>query len=236
MSLIHSAKRAVQRTGIKTVKKVIALRRQSFLRQKKPFEVTFNTTSKKNYAAFGRRFVEKFNGTVVLSKDGLRFSIGQSDNFASESSHRLTIDCILREEVPIDFAKVKNVHIPLSDGRPKLASVALGFEKDTLIIEAIQENSKQKKLRNEFWRTTKTRPVERLFLEVEAHARKLGFKQIKIRRPETLYYYEHPVNETGGAHYHERKTEVQAGMRASYNKLAKKNGYTKGEFFYTKTL
>lgn len=226
----------MQRTGIKTLRNIINLRRQKFLAKKKPFTVLFKTTSKENYNTYGKNFIEKFKPVQIPTKDKRVFFIGKSTNYIIESPQSLAVECILEEEQKINLRKVKNVQILLKNKRPKIATIALGFEKDVLIVEAIQENSEQKKLRNEFWRKTKTRPLEKLLAEAESTAKQMGFKQIKIRRPETLYYYLYPVSEVGTEHIFKRRKEIQAGMRVTYNRLAKQNGYTKGEFYYTKQL
>jgi len=239
MGLIHSAKRTIQKAGIKTLRKLIEFRKNKFRKKELKNAIRFGTTSPRNYLTFGRNFIEKFGQKKIISKKGKTFLIGKPHRFIFESGYGISVECeIEKEKVVTD---IKNASLSLKDTTPRLATIGLGFEKDVLIVEAIQEDQEQKKLRNEFWRDTKTRPVELLLKETESFAKQLGFKKIQIRRPETLHYYKYPLvsythDELGLKRQEIRQQEVRMGMKATYNRLAKKYGYTKGEFYYTKTL
>jgi len=75
-----------------------------------------------------------------------------------------------------------------------LGGICLGFGKKTIYIESIQGGHKKKSSLNEFRRLLKGKPWQNYLVEeVEKHAKSLGFKKIKIRAPETLYYYHHPA-------------------------------------------
>lgn len=235
MSLIHSAKRAIQRKGVSVLKKMIAYRRKKYTKKETARNPRFKTASEESYELYGRGFIERFKAVEFSSKKGT-FTVGKTKKFIPESSQALTVECKIEEGQTSDFSNLTDLKAVLKNSKPRIATVSLGFEKGTVIIESIQENKMQKTLRNEFWRITKKRPVELLLSEVEATAKRLGFKSIRIRRPETLHYYMYPINDNYKIDYSQRKQEVQAGMRTTYSRIANKFGYAKGEFFYTKAL
>jgi hypothetical protein len=125
-----------------------------------------------------------------------------------------------------------------SSGSIPLCCLKIGFDRQAVIIEAMQGEA-------EFGREIKEmnqklgKPWANYLLQcVETDARRAGYTQVKIRRPETLYYYEHGVLDT----YTDRNQavgqnpEVQKRMREMYGLIAKRMGYRKEGDFFVKDL
>ncbi|MBI4043892.1 MAG: hypothetical protein HY393_03755 [Candidatus Diapherotrites archaeon] len=118
-----------------------------------------------------------------------------------------------------------------------LVQAKLGFERKAVIIEALQGKRGNVKDVQRMNAALGMPWPNYLLQETEKHARACGFKKVKIRKPETLYYYKHPAVpvKTGEAPgpVIER---VQARMRALYEKAAQAMGYHEEPGFYVKNL
>jgi hypothetical protein len=123
----------------------------------------------------------------------------------------------------------------------KIASISIGFDKthNALIIEAMQTHANEareyKKYLNEFHRTTKRQAIDYLLTQMEELSKLNGYREIRIRRPETLYYYHRPASKTGQA-YGAEIDIIRTQMRKLYDTIAQKHGYKKEEYYYTKKL
>lgn len=118
-----------------------------------------------------------------------------------------------------------------------IASLKLGFEKQAVVIESIQGNREAKEKIVELNRALREPWANYLLRCVEEDARRAGYTQIKIRKPETLYYYNNPVLWTAEIHDYEKEAEkIQKRMREMYGLIAKKMGYRKELDFFVKDL
>ncbi len=231
-SPIHSIKRLTQSRIIKLKRKVIKTRTNAFV-EKERDGTYFNSASSKSYELHGRNFLKSFQPVSFIGKNNRTYLVSPNYHGEYESSRELRIDCTLPTQQAKALKLVGQVQESNGFSTIKLAKLSLGFERDALIIEAIQGRSGTKTISNEFWRTAKTPPLDFLLKTAEEHAKKLGLKQIKLRRPETLSYYFTPWILMGSK---AKSEEIRANMRILYTKLAKKQGYTKEEFFYVKKL
>jgi|GEM_PF-2390409 len=224
---VKAVLRHVKRTVKSSSEKIARLRQIKFAKTQRGSLTNFKTAEHETYVALGRRFVEKFRPIEMKGKKH-RFIVSffADDHLVPGYESRRNLGIMVR--LSAEEAEKKG------RGRyPRdlvLGIAAIGFEEDALVIEAIQGKEKtEKTLKNEFWRTAKTPLLEFLLKTAEEHARSLGFSRVKIRRPETMYYYEKPF--TSADHHIVRK-----GMRKLYSQLATKFGYKKGKFFYEKNL
>ncbi|MEI7961507.1 MAG: hypothetical protein WCI04_04175 [archaeon] len=112
----------------------------------------------------------------------------------------------------------------------------------------MQNHFESKNSINAFRRIAKGgQPLQLMLGLVETHARKLGFKEIKIRRPETLFYYQSPLTHNR----HTKATDeilvktgktvseekfIRRQMKILYARITSQMGFVRGEFFYTKKL
>ena len=123
---------------------------------------------------FGKNFAKTFKTQDIIGKNHFQVEIRRKGH---ESSLTISIN---------KLSKVKN-----DNG---IGHLCLGFGKNTVFIESIQGKYNRKSKLNDFRRAVKGKPWQNYLLEeVEKHSRELGFTKIKIRAPETLYYYHHPA-------------------------------------------
>lgn len=127
------------------------------------------------------------------------------------------------------------------------ARAAIGFEKNAVVVESIQ-GLKPKPEMNQLRRDLKTPWPNHLLHQIEAHARRCGFRYVKIRLPETLSYYKKPLQfstvEIGGEviEYYDNASpqqaeEIRKSMRLLYAQIAGANGYVSdGREFYVKRV
>ncbi|MBI4043900.1 MAG: hypothetical protein HY393_03800 [Candidatus Diapherotrites archaeon] len=112
----------------------------------------------------------------------------------------------------------------------------LGFERKTIIVEAMQGQRPQNEIRA-LNHALGEPCANRLLRELEEHARKNGFKTIKIRTPESLHYYQWPLASAKDKEEKERKVKaIRASMHALYGLVAKTMGYKKKGAFFIRTL
>jgi hypothetical protein len=186
--------------------------------------VTFNAKypsgTEENYAKFGKGFVNWFKPREY-KEGGKSFAM-----YSKTSAYEATYEIIL-------IAKEKTVqrHTKQIQAWDRhLAHLRIGFEKNSLIIEAMQTEINVNNYLNSFRRATKEKPLDKMLKEAEQTARLVGFKQVKIRKPQTLFYYMNPANTRLS------DKSIQRNMRILYGRIAKANGYKEEEFYYTKTL
>jgi len=111
-----------------------------------------------------------------------------------------------------------------------IASAKLGFEKEAVIVEALQGGYKVIGSLEQVKLKTGMPWASFLLKQVEEHARENGFKAVKLRRPETLHYYQAPFVES------EDREKVMSLMNALYYSTAKGMGYRKEKEFFVKEL
>lgn len=105
-----------------------------------------------------------------------------------------------------------------------LARIGIGFDKEALIIEVIQGRKKGEEKRNIFRSIIKTNWTNFMIQQIEKNARKCGFNEIKIRRPETLNAYQL------------QNQEIKEQMRILYYSIAKAMGFEKKGPYFVKKL
>lgn len=185
-------------------------------------------TAQKNIVKYGKHFLLTFPKKILGGKKRIEYSIGlEPTSFESPVA------------ISISMRYVRKQEETLHRGNPGwLARIKLGFEKDALILEAFKgrKNSpahiaKLKNFLGEHW-------ANYLVKLAEEHAKKSGLKQVKIRRPEALYYYEHLAVHTTKARLGEHKTQkaVRDSMRKLYYGVADDLGYREEGNFLVKDL
>ena len=85
---------------------------------------------------------------------------------------------------------------------------------------------------NEFRRLSKKPVLNYLMEKLEKEARENGFKEIKIRIPETMYFYEFPNLENTNL----TAEEIRLHMKTFYAKIANEHEYKRKGIFYVKSL
>jgi hypothetical protein len=237
---------ARRREAIANARRRIRERRAEFVKEGFTVRtsVKFISTSKINYARFGRRFCETFRAQRFQGRNQRTYNINLSQFGVFESDRELSVTCTLPSEQAAKFDSEQFGHLGRVQITVNLGNMPIGFERDSLIVEAIKGTSKRfNPLANDFWRTTKQKPLDKLLEEAEKQAQTLGFSEIKIRRPETLYYYETPwVTEPEMLPPNwveikaKKQREIRANMRILYGRIARNHHYTKEEFYYVKKL
>lgn len=98
------------------------------------------------------------------------------------------------------------------------------LKKNAIIIEVIQGRKKGEYQRNVFRSLTKSNWPTVMLEQIEKNARECGFKEIKIRRPETLHAYQLQT------------PKVKEQMRKLYYSIAKALGFRKKGPYFEKNL
>lgn len=172
-----------------------------------------------------KKFFGNFPETVLKGKKGMEFVIGATTT--SYESHR-GISLQLRE-------------CGKKEAKTKLAAIKIGFDGKAVIVEAMQgrEAAKRSSMKGN---ETVQQWVERfremhgkhwpnaLLEKLEQYAKKQGFSEVRIRVPESLYFYHHPYVESWA------KQDIQLQMESLYRKAAKSAGYKRKGFFYVKKI
>ena len=125
-----------------------------------------------------------------------------------------------KHESPVFFALSRQVP---GHRHPKMIGwIALAFEKNAVLIETIQGEKWEKPGLDTFSQTVSVPWANFLVNQIERHARKLGFSEVKIRYPETLENYKFPA--TWGT----KKTtkEIQRIMKHFILKVAETASYS----------
>jgi len=200
---------------------IVAHERQKRLAQTKRFAEgrgggRYGSASSESYKRYGREMLEGMPHRVFFGAAGRSYKINWNA-FSIESNNAVEIVAGL----------------PAQKGRVErsIAMVSVGFEKNAVIIEAMQANINAKTLLNEFRRAAKEKPLDKILQELEEISRKKGFRQVKIRRPETLDYFEKPVNRLNMT-----TKQTRRQMKILYQRVALHNGYAPERFFYVKRL
>jgi len=125
------------------------------------------------------------------------------------------------------------------DGR--VGQIALGFTKDKVYIEAIQGIPNTQSQGDQARTVVGMHWPNKLIQIVEEEAKKQEFGEIRIRAPESLYSYHHPSTKIfeGATTFLEKRKALakhRAQMRALYETVAEKMGYTRRGVVYIKKL
>jgi hypothetical protein len=182
-------------------------------------KVKYPTAVGRGGEKIGQQFIESFP-KHVLKKRKRVFSIG-----IGPTKHESYLGLV--------------IHLGSKYRGQKIASVKLGFEKDAVVIESIQGIDKTKKDLDAFKNLAGMPWANYLLQQVEEHARKHGFKYVKIRRPETLDYYGAPMTESAEFQTFDFGSETRAireDMRKLYYSVAHAMKYKRMFPFFVKEL
>lgn len=115
-----------------------------------------------------------------------------------------------------------------------IAQLKIGFARNTVVIESMQGKKGKAKEIMEINKEAGEPWPNFLLGEIETHARACGFKTIRIRKPETLYYYKHPA--TPGFNQPEKVEQLRQRMRNLYYHAAEAKGYQEEKGYFVKKL
>ncbi len=111
-----------------------------------------------------------------------------------------------------------------------VAEVRLSFEKKAVIIFPQGRKGTQPQL-DRFHQSTGLPWANFLIKQIEEHARKTGFRQVKIRTPESLHYYQTP-SVAGRYATLEEAEKIRKRMENLFQKVADAMNYKReGEYF-----
>ncbi len=176
---------------------------------------------------FGLPFLQSFPRFSIRGIKRKRFSVSVSTcDFDYESPVSITLHLQDMSKAPNKKTMKKEAQL-LSEAR-------LGFEKDSVKVEALQINSiledKIPEIRqwlDRFKSKTGKPWANFLVQKIEDQARKLGLKQVKITIPERLYYYQNPFVKPG-----QTVKKIRKGMRELYYGVANAMDYRiEGDYF-----
>ncbi len=179
-------------------------------------EKMYNTGRRSAMEKFGKAFTKGFPERKFKGTNDANFVV---DLTRSSYESHLAISLM---------TSVEGAKLPTTQAK-------LGFEENAVVIEAMQGNKGMKAELDRF-RQSKDNPQRMpgpnfLVAVIEARAKEKGFKQVKIRVPESLHYYHHPVGEAAL-----NPKEHRLRMEALYGRVAKAMGYRKKGMFFVKTL
>ncbi|QQR92723.1 MAG: hypothetical protein IPJ89_00575 [Candidatus Iainarchaeum archaeon] len=177
------------------------------------YRLTPPTARRKNILKYGKPFIELFP-VVKISTRGADFRIEPTETMG---------------ESPIGIGIFHNAHY--GSGEP-LAQVKIGFEKHSVIVEAIQGTKpnankfvmSNQELMHAFKKATGMTWPRFLIAQVEKHAAAMGFKRVKIIKPEKNPYYEWHLAPRDGKTY-PQSPDVQRRMKALYYGVARNMHY-----------
>lgn len=129
------------------------------------------------------------------------------------------------------------------DQKPKdtcTGMIKLGFEKDTVIVEAMQGMPNSIRQIDKINRFLQQPWANFIISVIEKHAKKKGYKQVKIRKAETLHYFQKPYiknkHSLSTIKYQVAVNRVQAQMKKRYHETALTLGYREEKYYYVKDL
>ena len=182
----------------------------------------YKSAYEENIKRFGKKFLKSFPRTN-LAKKGNRFVVSIKEmGPVNESSFSLTLEKELGKKTRLN-------QLTLGDAR-------LGFEEEAVVVEALKGLSDYDAPQGitplaelDRFRQYFGKPWANYLLEkIEEQARKNGFSKVKIRRPESLYFYWHT--------FRREKKETRKTMRRLYGRVANEMGYKRKGIFFVKEL
>jgi hypothetical protein len=126
-------------------------------------------------------------------------------------------------------------------GAASVGHISLGYSKNILYIEAIQGGYGKRKEQDQVRQVIGEHWPNYLVGLAEREAKKQGFKQVRIRVPESLYAYHHPssaIYTPNSSASERRKTLVEhrTQMRTLYDTVATSMCYTRRGLVYIKKI
>ncbi len=156
----------------------------------------------------GIKFIETFEN-LTLSKRKNHFGVEVQTQGLRAVEAKNTI-------VLMDLSK--------KDKKTVLARIGLGFDKEAIIIEVVQGRKKGEEERNAFKSLVQKNWTTFMIEKIEENAKKCGFKEIKIRRPETLTAYQLQT------------PQIKRQIRILYYSIAKSMNFRKRGPYFIKNL
>ncbi len=203
-------------------------------RKKLSFQIGATFAAKAKHHPSGSRFAYAMNGRGLISKfKPIIISKGtqKAENPLATTNGFVVMPLGGTYEAEQTIGLIKGT-VPDHFCRPQ-AWLGIGFKEDAVVIESMQTRKEARPALNSFRRLTKKQPLNFMLNQVEEHARELGFSEVKIRTPETLYFFQFP---------HKVKTQtmsdkqIRAQMKILYARVASAQGYKREGIFYVKKL
>jgi len=125
--------------------------------------------------------------------------------------------------------------------RTTIGHISLGYSKNAVYIESVQGGFGKRKEQDQARQAIGEHWPNYLITLVEEEAKKQGFREIKIRVPESLYAYHHPSSaiyapNSTPKEKRETLTEHRTQMRTLYDTVATSLGYTRRGLVYIKKI
>jgi len=177
-----------------------------------PRRTRYRTGSETSAQKFGKSFIETFKLVPLQGQRGRKFTIA-GGKMCSEAATTISLKTEDRKS------------------SRQIATVGIGFEKDAVIIEMVQGGLRSQSDLDRF-RALQGKPWANDLIErIENHAKERGFRQVKIRVPESLYYYHYPAFATKA-----EAVEIRERMEKFYSSFADAMEYERKTRFFVKTI
>ncbi len=224
--------------------KILWLRRaKAAIRWRLPKFELMRLMERRELRRYGKLFITSFPKIVLAGKKRSRFNI--------EIDYRLVgprVKVVLKKELlgkanPA-FGMEKKFKKELDAiARPEIARIMLGFEKRAIVIELMQggydlkhkieaDLDRFRKMHGQQWASYLVETIER-------HAKKSGFRQVKIRDPTTTYWYKNPAIRDeiyNPATNEQTKEKIRKNIKKLYEAVANELHYIKEGDFFIKEL
>jgi hypothetical protein len=172
------------------------------------------------YAHLGRGLLSKMK-PIIISKNGqnnaTRSFVVMPQGGTHEASQTLAL---IGGNTPNYFA-------------PRMAWLGLGFREKAVIVEVMQTKKENSTQLNTFRRMTGKQALNFMLQELERRAREVGFEEVRIRSPETLFAFQFPIKSKNSTL---TDKQIRAQMKILYARVAKAEGYVREKFYYVKRL
>jgi hypothetical protein len=185
----------------------------------------YNTASSKNISRYQRNFLSSFPVIELKGKKRAKFVVSRQTNVGRLTSHYLY-------ESPVSIVLHRKSISKTNHDSMLLGRIDLGFEKEAVIVESIKGVKGSASELDRFKSMHKKHGLEFLVQVVEEQAKKTGFKEVKIRDPETL----HAFNDLPLEHTLGEVNKIRQRMIELYKAVADARGYTRKGNFYVKEL
>ena len=209
----HSKREKKERRKISSRVKVAFARANAWTAMKTGTKIgRYKSASEANIKKYGRNFYHSF-----VEKEILKTKSGGYSVFAKSSIGESPM------ELALAFVS-GSTHVPM-------AHIRVGFEENAIVIESMKGAPGFKAEIKKFNQLSSKRTFDTILENMEAHARALGFKEAKIRIPESLFAY------WGSKQYGAVKSaQIKKEMGELYYWVARANGYKKKGLFLVKSL
>lgn len=174
---------------------------------------------------YGSRFLATFPEYTIPGAKRSRYKIQISPS-TFESPVSVALKLVSTAKLPEKGMRPaeKAPEIPPVD----IAEAGLGFREHAVIIESLKGVKDFQSHLDRFKRMNDNIPwAEHLVGQVENHARSTGFREVRIRKPEASFWYDHLKIKSP-----EEAEKIRTRMNRLYSGVATKMGYRSvGDFF-----